>query len=846
MSNALPISPISPDRFRETQQIADEGRLRISLLEAEQRTTAARAQETLNFFRAAGETGKVLANQFATIAERQAFNRRMEAKQRVGTATSEWMRETVRNKDLKPDQLLPLYLEFRSGLKENELQGIGWRTQSDIANLEFDQDTQIQGQKVLALADDMTLQAGLQALNSSLGEAIREGNVESVYNDFEDAVETGYLPAAALEPGGERDKAVRRAGVNQLEFVAQQVFEAEGLEAAKEYVLTATNHDDKMMLTDSDLRGVFSNIRGQAEAGTQRMELVKGEDMAEFILWSIPYTSGHESITLKALRDQVDGALPRHSSLEKAKLIRDTYEKTQRGSGGARGATSPEGAQHRREVIMSLEKASRGLTSENVGHYYALVNRHFQDGDFGDGAGAAAEYRRWLSVLDKDAAEVDRIAQPGESVIDSVTHIMSMTHVAAGRAMKEGKYFIGEKGLYEEEGDRQALILEPGEGDLFAVHDPQGRLNWRSFTEIGDEMKAELRAMVRQSPGDLDVATAAMQILHRELAAMKPGVQDMEWVDATGTPAPADWTIAPVGVGKGRRERFPDVEALDAGLSFIGERGGLDREQLTIGTRPLGDGRTGAPALKYIAGREGWETPMAEARGTMWQGLMDEGMFIEAAELAADGLPRDVGQLAEMRRAGALYDFTDHGDGSFSVQYVPGGVVYPVFPIEEGDDAALTALWFPNLLDEPEGQTLAPGGVARGASRRPAVAPAAAPPPPPLSAQVTELDTELANLQREWDSLGSEYLSVNEQINVAPPLRTLATAWNEELGQSERSRLAAQQEDLASQRREVGARITALRERRAVMLDEEFEKVRRVDELNGVVLDEILMLYGEF
>ena len=703
-----------------------------------------------------------------------------------------------------------------------------------------------------------TVEMGRQGMLDNVNRAIEAGDPEMVYEIVGAARSDGFIDAAGAErvlAGG-----VNAAAMEQVNRAAQVIYDEHGLDAAVDWIRDPDNHDPRYRLDIDDLDNIADTLEEQAVTDMRRMEMQRGEDMAEFILWSIPVMEGNEPITLAALTAKVNEMLPNHSSLQRAEIIRDTYGKTTSGRSGT--GTAAEAAR-RRDVIVSLEKASRGLTSENAGHFLELVNRHFRNGDFGEGREAVAEYRRWLSVLEKDAGDVQRIAEPGEAMIDSLMHLMRMSNVAAERQLKDP--FIGEKGLYREEGDRQALLLEPGEGDLLDVYNAQGELTVRSFTEIGDELKADLRAMIKRAPGDVDVAVAAKQLLHRALVAMKPGVQEMEWVGESGAPAPAEWTIAEVPVGKRRRQRFPDVEAIDAGIAFLGEHG-LAARQLTIGTRPLGDGRTGAHALQYLDSRSDLAPPLYAAANLEWQGLMDEGLYIQAAEIAADALPRTAAGMAEVRRAGGIWDFTDNGDGSFSVQFVQGGVTYPVFPIEEGDEAALAAMLYPDssdLLSQPRGRALSPGGAVptpRGGAGAPAPAPAPAP-PVPLSSRVTEIDTEIADLTSQWNQLGAEYLSVNDQINAAPEGSVIVSGGADVAAPEvrldpatglpgsryiETTGLMDQQAALASKRREVGARITALRQRKQELLAEEMESLRHMDSLNSKVLEEIMLHYGGY
>ena len=802
-------------------------------------------------------------------AEREGLTMRQHAEADLSYGATDWIRRAP-DSGVAPSEMMGEFAAWYDRQREQMAETIGYRPQRDIFLAGSAQTKTRLAAQVADIGSRLTVDRGRRTHFDSLSQYIAQGDIEGATALWEDSVEARFFDASALAPGGARDESIRQAATRQIETAGQEVFADQGWSAFQDWISDPDNHPQAWRDTagyldqrDRSLGTVRNNVADQAAVAQEQMEAARGLEMAQFIEWSIPYTSGISGISLEDLRGQIHGSLTLYSPLEQATLLRDIYGKTRQ---GRRERSTDGDAVRHRDTIVSLTQASKALTPSNVGHFLQLVNRHYLNGDFGTGTGASVEYRRWLSLVEQDAAEVDRVVVPGKQMIDSLMHVMRMENIAGDRQLKEG-YFIDAKGLYEEKGDRTALKLEPMEGDLIDVWDAQGRRSVLSFTELGDELYGELRSMVKNAPGEVDVMNMARQLAYQRLAGMLPGRQEMEWVGESGAPIPGDYVVAQEAVGrpsavrKRLREAFPDVEAVEAGMAFVGEHG-LSREQITVARRPLGEGRTGAYALQFIKQRAGeepaWANPLFEARSALWRELMDEGEYLHAAELAADELPRDAARLAELRGAGGIYDFTDRGDGSFAVQFVRGGVVYPVYPREPGDDAAISAMWFPDsgdLLRQPGAPTLGPGDRPEPAAPEPAApappAPPAAAAPPEVSDEMADTDAMLTDLLAEWDTLTEEYLEVNRQLNEiggTNPMFEGARA-------REHHRLSAAQDSLAADRRVLGAQISRMRnkageiadqqQRKADVVTNELQHEARTGELNNAVLSEILRLVNE-
>ena len=422
----------------------------------------------------------------------------------------------------------------------------------------------------------------------------------------------------------------------------------------------------------------------------------------------------------------------------------------------------------------------------------------------------------------------------------------------------------------------QPLVLQPGEGDLLDAVDADGQPTVISITGLISRIDARIRQTLRTAPGEVDVMQIARQEADFELKRIMPGVQADEWV---GGDAPRSWVArvdadpreALLERNADRRERFPDVEAVDAGLAFIGERG-LRRDQVRVTTTPLGDRRSGAAAMRIVAEKidvdPEWAPMTFESRASLYHRLQEEGQYSTAQEIAIDSLPRDTGKLREIQRAGGLWDFTDHGDGTYSVQLEEFGQVYPLYATEEGDEQAFTEMWFPDpevLLAAPAPAAppaMGPGGAPDVPSPPAAPIPsipfapwAAAPEPPawqsrrnaePVSVpqDLADNQTSLTELMQEWDALEQEYLDVNQRLNQLDPDST------NRLTATKRRGLERSQATLAEQRRALGERITKLRkagakaellrEQQVDLIDEGIQVEDEAAQANNTVLDAIL------
>ena len=861
MSDRLPVSltPISQSQKREAEQVANRTRLDLARLQAQQAGQERRHLAHQDLLSGLGELGLTIQGIVDRSAERHSLSARQKAEAELSYGAMDWIRQAPES-GVAPSELMDEFAVWYDRQREELAENIGYQPQHDYFMAGTEQNKMRLATQVADIGSRLTMEQGVATHYDSLSQYVAQGDIEGTAALWDDSVEAGFFQAEALAPGGARDESIRQAAGRQIETEGQQIFADQGWGAFNEWITDPDNHPEAWRDSagylggrDRTLGTVRNNVADQAAVQQEQMQAARGIEMAQFIEWSIPFTSGIEGISLENLRGRIHSDLSLYSPLEKATLLRDIYGKTRQ---GRRDRGTEDTAVRHRDTIVSLTNSSKALTPSNVGHFLQLVNRHYLNGDFGTGREATAEYRRWLSLVEQDAADVDRLVVPGQQMIDSLMHVMRMSNIAGERQLKEG-YFIDEKGLFEK-GKTKALDLAPMEGDLLDVWDAQGRRSVLSFTEIGDELYGELRAMVKNAPGEVDVMGMARQLSYQRLAGMLPGRQEMEWVGDEGAPLPSDWVVAQEPVGKRRRERLPDEEAIQAGLSFVGEHG-LSREQVTVGTRALGEGRTGAYALSYINDPErDWATPLFQARSTMWRELMDEGEYVQAAELAADELPRDAGRLDELRRAGAVYDFTDHGDGSFAVQFVRGGVVYPVYPMEPGDDEAITAMWYPdsgNLLRDPTTSALSPGGAPDRQPTAPAAGQAGLAAAPAAAAEVSDemadTDAGLTELLAEWDALTEQYLDVNRKLGASPNRGGLFQVRDERA----RQQLTAQQGTIAAERRDVGAQISFLRSKaeeistarqhKADVVSNEIQHEARTGELNNTVLEEILRMVNE-
>ena len=105
-------------------------------------------------------------------------------------------------------------------------------------------------ERVMDLADHKTMVFGRKAHYAAEDSYVAQGDVDALRALWDDSVEADFFSPDTLRHGGDRDRAVRAAAFNQVETAAQQIYEAEGIDATREWVQNPTNHPAEWGLED--------------------------------------------------------------------------------------------------------------------------------------------------------------------------------------------------------------------------------------------------------------------------------------------------------------------------------------------------------------------------------------------------------------------------------------------------------------------------------------------------------------------------------------------------------------------------------------------------------------------
>ena len=446
MSDRLPVSltPVAPPQKRETEEVADRIRLDLTRLEERQRRAQQRHAAEAETFDALGDLALTVQGIVQDAGAREALTTRQKATSTLAHEATNWVRNAPES-GIAPSEMMGEFVSWYDRQREQLSEAIQFVPQRDLFVAETERAKLSLAAEVADLGQRLTIEQGRAVHQDTLSQYIASGDIEGVDALWEDSVEANLYAIEELGPGGAREQSIRLASMRVMESQGQAVFEQEGWDGFNEWIADPDNHPARWKETagylDDRARAlgtIRSNVAEQAKAQLAQLEQVRGNEMAQFIVDTIPIKDGTMPVTLNELQDLAATGLPSHTPLKRAETVAKIWESTRKYRMAGDDAGKAAAAQRNREAIVDLERLSLGLDQSNKAQFLDEVNDRFLAGDITPGGTSTVPRPRLRERAgDRRADEAGRSVPAGARAVDDHDQRRRRAAAEAGRVLRQ-------------------------------------------------------------------------------------------------------------------------------------------------------------------------------------------------------------------------------------------------------------------------------------------------------------------------------------------------------------------------------------------------------------------------
>lgn len=710
----------SPGTADEIGMAAD--RARSDLLRVQQQN-----ENLAVAFRGIGQTAEVFRKHLDQIARTNAFIARDEGQTDLVIAAAQWEEGILGSQN--PDRAFTEYWRQFDDLKNEIATGI---THGDEQRAFLSFANELKRQRfahTMSLTSDRVREIMGNTFTSVADTYIKAGDIEALEAHIKNYVDNGYLDAAFSQRGNAGYTLIREAAINGITAAAERIYETDGLEAARQWVLKETNHPSEV--TGEDLRSIEMNIRRHAESVQTQVAERQNQQIGVVADQQWKWKGSGYAPSPKELDDLVDDTMSDWSLSERSAMKIQLYEffgidqRRKAEADALKAAAEAEEkaladleaqreAYDKNYAIAALDMIGQNLSVYETPHFQQVVLLQYAGGNISD-----ADKNRMLGYA---KGEIEESKQGGHQFIDDFVAHIRLANAAGERGLTVEN--IRGTQLYDDKD--QHIPLSPLDGSVLDTITPDGATHTIALYEMASGLKAEFDRRYQEAieqGGVPDVAALATQVADERLKQLMPGRQLGEAVDLSGNliyqgetvflpgadmdpilfPDDAD-AIAKYEQWFGKKnlsfieafdrakthERawFSDAYAVQVGIDFLGRGGSyVPSAEVATMSQPIGDAWTGRAAIVQmglVSDNEGIGAQVSDNDRELlhgWQQAMSGGQYTLAAAFAAELLPRTAAELDAMVESGALASYRAT-DGGFLVKFTPAGLAYPVYSDE--------------------------------------------------------------------------------------------------------------------------------------------------------------------
>ena len=705
MSDRLPITPITPAQRLETQRATDVGRAQMFQLDAERRVAEARARSAQTFFTGMGELGQTLSNIAERIGERDAISTRMEAE----TAMRAWndnYRKEAATSEKAGSEIYSDYLAEHQKKVEELSSAIRYVPQDEIFRVGERERGEAMAVEMMNLADAKAMRRGQVTTYNSIQANIDTGNPEDIEGIVKDAVGAGFLDPKVLEPGGFLDDAQRRAQITNITKEADLLYQAEdgGLTKSKRWVLDASNHDDRFNVTINDLEGIAQNLDKREAIEKEAARELLNEELANFT--GVYNRIKHGEIKPPNTMDEADLVVEEHApsaeNLDKAEMAGALMDLARKGIPPANPADQEK---RNRESLVMIETEGQDVEYNQLSAFGLRVNALYINGNITE----TTRNRLINDVVEQGRSEErERV---DDTVIVPTFTLLRNLNAANERDYEQKHITIHGTEVYVKD-ERMDFGDKEGEWITFTNEDGEIRI---SVTELESQVRDaiwKVEASAFQNNQMVQLEQVARQVVAQTLAKAIPG-REIEGVDAGVF---GDLDVSPEKIARnwlGKKWFKEDYkydtsiyDVFDSARTYAGAEG-TENTPLRAESTPLSEFHTGEHAVNVAmkANQEWASSPWVQQGMEELDRFLADGEVVDASFQSANLMPRDPEALEALAANGDLHYWEHAGDvddGAYRVQFVEGGMFYPVLPLERDHAAAVdTTVSAPTEKREP-------------------------------------------------------------------------------------------------------------------------------------------------